>query len=32
MIPITIENFVSPGGSGKGEDLADGAWTKPSAS
>jgi hypothetical protein len=31
-MPITTDNVVSPGGSGKAEGFADGAWTKPSAS
>ena len=26
MIPITIQHFVSPGGSGKAEGFADGEW------
>jgi hypothetical protein len=29
---MPIENFVFPGGSGKAEGFADGAWAKPSAS
>jgi hypothetical protein len=31
IIPITIENFVSPNGSGKAEGFADGVWKEPSA-
>jgi hypothetical protein len=27
LIPITIDYFVSPGGSGKAEGFADGEWT-----